>query len=107
MPCWTVQTSALKLVNPNRDLFRAALESIGFTVGDDEADRFSDGVSVVIEKDGRVTVRASERARGTLATVAAEVNRAYSAQIVQTTAKRMGWTLSQKSPTQFLAQRRF
>lgn len=113
MPCWTVQTSTLKLENADETLLRAALEKLGFTNihlnaygARMTADRFSDGVSVKLLQDGRVQATASRAAVGTLDKVGSEVSRAYSREVVYSTAKRFGWTVKATGEDEFQVMRR-
>lgn len=116
MPCWTVAKSEVKLQGLNPEFLRAALTALGFSINTAEysqrrgysfsADRFSDGVSVVIALDGTVSVNASERATD-LTKLGNEVKRAYSVQVVQAASKRFGWSLKQTSENKYAVQRRF
>lgn len=121
MPCWTVQTSTLNLTNADPDLLEAALVKLGFTnihrndayaenVGAVlTADRFSDSVSVKVTRDGRVqaTLSGSARAAGvSIEKLGSEVSRAYSREVVVSTAKRFGWTLKQTGEDEFQVMRR-
>jgi hypothetical protein len=116
MPCWTVQTSTLKLENADEALLRAALEELGFAnvmfnnLGARmTADRFRDGTSVRLLHDGGVQVNlsaAAVRSGVNAQQLGNEISRAYSRKVVQSTAKRLGWAMTETAEGEFQVTRR-
>jgi arylamine N-acetyltransferase len=116
-----VQTSTINLSGADPELLKKALVALGFRLNDRQyaynvptgaqfsADRFTDSTSVVLEADGRVTVRASRLGQERVETLTREVKRAYSTEVVKAASARFGWKVQQsvnsKGQTQFKVQR--
>jgi hypothetical protein len=125
MPCWTVQTSQVNLNGLNEALLRKAVEALGFRINNPQygynvqtgakfsADRFKgSGASIVLEADGRVTVRAATSDPQALEVLTKELKRAYSTEVVKAATARFGWKVQQSTDartgqTQFKVQRGF
>jgi hypothetical protein len=111
MPCDTIQRSSisLELKADNKTFLIAALKALGYTVSESgEVVRF-----VVRENYETLTgsfINGKLRLEGDTSTVnrfnVNAVKRAYSFQVVQSQAKKHGWTLKQTKDNKFVVQKR-
>jgi hypothetical protein len=106
MPCNTVQTSTVMLKAADRDLLALALADLGATDirKDERGLHFTlrgKGISGVVDADGRCTTTSSYGR--TLD--ANDINRAYSHRVIQTQAKKYGWSLKQNGDKYVVTKR--
>lgn len=105
LPCWTIQTTELRLGKADENILKSALSALGFTnihLNDEyarrfgakmTADRFSDRVSFVLKADGNAQVTAASSSPGILEKVTGEVARAYTEENVNVSAAENGWSV--------------
>lgn len=111
MPCDTIQTATVQseLKNINIRLLKKALEAMGFTVN--EKDGFLTFYGTYKETGQRhvgtyQNGKFKEQVKGYNTPLEINaVKRAYSAQIVQQTAKSFGWKLTKKGANHYTAQK--
>lgn len=122
MPCWLTQATPIEFgPNTKKELLAEALTNLGFIVNGDgysrnrgyefSADYFGNEMggrmSFVIRKDGTAAIGYARSSQPVPVEVHNRIGREYSRVIVQHTAKKFGWQLKEKSPTQFAAMRRY
>lgn len=115
MPCWTRTEMTLgDHIAPAQEAeLTRALEALGFRVAANRygyrlaADRMRDEVSVTVDAAGRLRVTAADP-QADLRPLAAEVRRAYSAEVIKQAARRFHWTLKQPDAQRrtYIAERR-
>lgn len=96
MPCWTVNSVEVAVEKMNPELLMAALESMRLnpfqTVGQISFDLGSYNIAL-----GTFTLRTSSTAQRNVK----EIKRAYSAEVVKSTAKKHNWQIKQTAPYEF------
>ena len=117
MPCWTVQENGLDLKNPDPETLISSLMALGFSgnltteafhKGTLRADCFDGACAYcsVTMKDGQLTLHRSGSSRITMEQLTSHVKQAYSRGIVQTAAKKFGWSVKQIDETHLQVARR-
>lgn len=122
MPCWLTQMTPVEFgPNTNREILAQALANLGFTINSAaysdrlnyafSADYFGKEyggmMSVAIDLEGKMVIGYARSSKPVPVDVLNTIRREYSRAVVQSTAKKFGWQLKEKSPTQFAAMRRY
>ena len=100
MPCDSITTSAVELGKVNADLLTAALNALGFNARQQGLAVFFNG-GTYHSNTGELTLSGGNAEKRT-----AEIKRAYSAQVVTTTAKKFGWQVKQTGQFQYEVTKR-
>ena len=121
MPCWQVQSNTIamdKMTGERLELFKKALQAIGYQVHSKEvsrlrygtelaADNFTNLSSIKVDAAGVVTFVRSAQTVGTDEQIRNELKRAYSAQVVEAATKKFGWQITKREGVKLTAERRF
>lgn len=122
MPCWLKQTTPVDLgPNTSIELLTTALRGLGFHINDQNysaqrgykfsADCFTRNdfrrMSVVVTNDNKIEIGYASTDARVLPDKLNAIKRAYSTEVVKSTANRFGWRLQQKEQNQLVAMRRF
>ncbi|MGH7260152.1 MAG: hypothetical protein ACREI9_05655 [Nitrospiraceae bacterium] len=107
MPCYTVQTSTVKMDVMDREVLAKALEAgkIAVMIKSDLSLQFDLHGASCLYQNGQLTIRRGAFVKKTDAEIANALKVLYSTGVVKTTAAKMGWKLTQKAPNQFKAQK--
>jgi hypothetical protein len=97
MPCFTIQTSTVELGKVQADLLHAALAGLGLNPLT---------LPTGIRFAGGFYDKATGKMTGTNLPAVNEVKRAYSAQVVQASAKKFGWQIKEVAQYQYEVIRR-
>ena len=106
MPCWTIKKTTVNVDTMNVAILAEGLRAAGFAVNTEVKDR------VLFSKAGSTWYHTYEAGKLTIdrdpevERLTAEVKRAYSAQVVRSTAEKFGWKVQAKENKQFVVQRR-
>jgi hypothetical protein len=108
MPCYSRVSSTVEFgAKTDATLLAKAMESLGYVItkaANGFRARHAQHGAVATFAAGKLTLVTGPLASGPIDVN--EIKRAYSAQVVQTAAKRFGWSVKQTSDTQFQVTRR-
>lgn len=109
MPCNTIRLATINLGKADPGHLKLALEALGFRVETRGAVLvFADTYNRqgTVNADGKVIYNSAMLTSKNLAITENMVKQAYSAQVVQATAKKFGWNVREKGENQYTMVRR-